>query len=343
MLYEGRVVQVDAKVCHVEVEGRILPCVPRGHHFERPSEERRPFAVGDLVRVDLTDVPGTIEERQERRTLLFRASAGEGRRAQVLVANADQVLVVASIREPAFSPSHPDRVLAAAEHGDLEGIVCVNKVDLARKGEAEGPAGIYRRAGYTVLLTSGLRGDGLEELRAALEGKVTVLAGPSGVGKTTLLNTLAPGLDLRVAPVSERTGEGRHTTTGIRMVRLPFGGLVVDTPGIRNFALWQVEAKDVRLLFRGLRGLERRCRFSSCLHREEPGCAVRSAVKRGTIAPSRYASYLEVLDECQRERKESASEGRREGRARTPRQPRAPIEDEDASEAGARRGPRERR
>ncbi|HKB17314.1 MAG TPA: ribosome small subunit-dependent GTPase A, partial [Planctomycetota bacterium] len=228
---------------------------------------------------------------------------------------------------------------AAAEHGDLEGIVCVNKIDLAGKGEAEEPAGIYRRAGYPALLTSGLRGDGLEELRAALEGKVTVLAGSSGVGKTTLLNTLAPGLDLRVAPVSERTGEGRHTTTGVRMMRLPFGALVVDTPGIRNFALWQVEAEDVRLLFRGLRGLERRCRFPSCLHCEEPGCAVRSAVKRGKIAPSRYASYLEVLAECQRERRESASEGRREGRGRTPRQPRAPIEDEDASETGARRGP----
>jgi ribosome biogenesis GTPase len=291
--------------------------------------------VGDFVRVELTETPGSVEERLERRTLLFRASAGEGRRAQVLVANADQVLVVASIRAPALSFSGVDRILAAAEHGDLGGVVCLNKIDLAAKKEAEEAAGIYRRAGFPTLLTCGLRGDGLEDLRAALEGKITVLAGASGVGKSTLINALQPGLDLRIAPVTGKMGEGRHTTTGIRLLRLDFGGQVVDTPGIRSFALWQVEAEDVRLLFRDLRGIERRCRFSSCLHREEPGCAVRAAVKRRRIAPSRYASYLDVLAECQRERRATAVDPRRERRTRIPRQPRAPIEEEEGAEEDA--------
>src|SRR5262249_12641291 len=163
-------------------------------------------------------------------------------------------------RAPAFSPAHVDRVLSAAEHGDLAGIVCVNKIDLASKGEADRTAAIYRRAGYAAILSSGLRGDGIEELRAALEGKVTVLTVASGAGKPTLLNALQPGLALRVAPVSEGIGEGRHPTTGVRLLRLDFGACVVDTPGIRTFALWQVEPEDVRLLFRDLAGLERRCR-----------------------------------------------------------------------------------
>jgi ribosome biogenesis GTPase len=221
---------------------------------------------------------------------------------QVIVANLDQVVPVFALANPAPKWNLLDRYLALAESLALPAVVVLTKADLGIADEAV--VDEYRRLGYSVIITSATASAGLAELRAALSGRVSVLLGKSGVGKTTLLNALEPGLGLRVAAVSAATGKGRHTTTAVELVPLGgegsalAGGALVDTPGTREFGLWDVAADELAGCFREMRPWLGRCKFGlDCRHDQEPGCAIRQAVLAGAISPRRYQSYLRLREE----------------------------------------------
>jgi ribosome biogenesis GTPase / thiamine phosphate phosphatase len=261
-----------------------------------------PLAVGDIVRfTDHRDGTGQIVEVLPRRNRLARRSAvpmpGAHAFEQVIAANVDQVVPVFAAANPAPHWNMLDRYLVSAEAYGLPALICITKLDLAGPGldEAVEP---YRQAGYLVVFTSALTGEGMQELKQALQGRLSVLVGKSGVGKTFLLNTLQPGLGLRVNAVNQVTGNGRHTTTSQEMFRLEMGGALVDTPGEREFGLWDVRQDELALLFPEMRPLVGSCRFGlDCRHDEEPGCAIRKAVMAGTINPRRYQSYMRLRAE----------------------------------------------
>ncbi|MCS7154744.1 MAG: ribosome small subunit-dependent GTPase A [Bacteroidota bacterium] len=278
--------------------GRVRARI-RGRFRIGDRTEIHPVVVGDEVRVRLEpDGTGLILERLPRRNQLVRRAAGGQNLAQVLVANVDLAICVQSVHQPRFNPGFLDRFLVAAESYGIPGALCVNKIDLAQKRDwrwLEPLLRVYAALGYPVVRTSAHTGEGLAELRALLSGRVCVFSGPSGVGKSSLLNALQPGLKLRVGEVSPATEKGRHTTTFVALYRLDLGGYVVDTPGLREFGLWNISPEELGHYFPEMRSLLGACRFHNCTHAHEPGCAVREAVARGAIAPWRYESYLAML------------------------------------------------
>lgn len=246
---------------------------------------------------------GLIESVAERERALSRARpAPSGRhilqdREQVVVANLDQVIFVFSIRKPKPSLRKLDRFLVVAEMNEVPAVICVNKIDLANEGEAQEMFAPYEAIDYPVIYTSAMTGEGIDELRAALHDKISVLAGSSGVGKSSLLNAIEPGLGLRVRDVSGATEKGMHTTRHAELFPLIEGGYVADTPGIRALALFDVEPQELDAYFREIAPLVADCQFSDCTHRHEPGCAVRAAVEAGEISGARYDSYLRLREE----------------------------------------------
>ncbi len=262
-----------------------------------------PVAVGDVVRyVDAGDGSGMIVEVLPRKSRLARRSAVPMPSArpfeQVIVANLDQVAAVFSAADPPPAWNLLDRYLVSAESLNLAALVCITKIDLA-DGHPDllAEVALYRKIGYPVLLTSAVSGTGVAELRQALQGRYSVFIGKSGVGKSSLLNALQPGLGLRVSQVSEKTGKGRHTTTHLEMFPLDGGGSVTDTPGMREFGLWDVEEADLAFYFPEMRALLGRCRFGmDCSHRNEPGCAILQAVETGGVSLRRYQSYLRLAE-----------------------------------------------
>jgi ribosome biogenesis GTPase len=313
-MHVGLVVRIDAKRCHVEVEGTLHLLTPRGKLFEDLGLVKNPIAVGDYVKVDLDAAEGgAIEEVLPRKTKLARASSGEGSLEQVLVANVDQVLIVSAVVDPLFRPDIVDRILVGAERGGMQARVVLNKLDLEgsrkpRKPEilaAGGPGAIrssaewhdfYSSLGYPVHLCSVETGQGIDELRQTLEDRITVFSGLSGVGKSSLLNAIEPGLSLRVGKISGRHREGRHTTTHSSLLRLENGGYVVDTPGIRNFGLFGLEKHELPELFPEMRPFLGQCSFANCSHTHEPDCAIRAALERGEIHQQRYECYVSLLE-----------------------------------------------
>ncbi|MEW5829095.1 MAG: ribosome small subunit-dependent GTPase A [Chloroflexota bacterium] len=267
----------------------------------REIEHADPVAIGDRVRfIDAGDGTGLINEVLPRRSRLSRPAPGYGASEQVIVANADQVIPVFAAASPPPKWSLLDRYLVSAEASGLPSLVVITKLDLAGNDrQLDEALDIYRRAGYPVRRVSAVTGEGLDELRQDLLGRTSVLVGKSGVGKTTLLNALQPGLGLRVREVGRGgQGKGRHTTTHLEMFDLDFGGAVVDTPGMREFGLWDVRDGDLALFFPEMAGYVGRCRFGlSCRHDEEPGCAVRKAVMAGQVSPQRYQSYVRLSGE----------------------------------------------
>ncbi|HET9590366.1 MAG TPA: ribosome small subunit-dependent GTPase A [Anaerolineales bacterium] len=262
-----------------------------------------PIAIGDHVRLrDSGDSRGVITEILPRRSRLSRPAPVPGRRVfeQVIVSNADQVLPVFAVAEPAPKWGLLDRYLVAAEAAELPVLIVITKSDLAWKNRAfESDVETYRRIGYPVHTVSSLTGEGIEELKGLLQGRMSVLVGKSGVGKTSLLNAIQPGLGLRVREVSRGDqGKGRHTTSHMEMFELDFSGRLVDTPGMREFGLWNIERQDLAYFFPEMAGFVGRCRFGlNCRHDREPGCAVRRAVMAGDVSPYRYKSYMRLQEE----------------------------------------------
>ena len=304
-LLQGRVIKGLSGFFTVDSDqGQIVAQVPGRLKKERKDTDI--VAVGDWVTVYVNeDDTGTIEEVAERESVLSRTRPGahdtrriSADREQVLVANPDQVVLVFAVRKPRPSMRKLDRFLVVAEMNDLPAIICANKIDLLDSvAEAREMFRIYEDLGYEVIYTSAKLGEGIEELAGALKDKISVMTGSSGVGKSSLLNAIQPGLGLRVNEVSEATEKGLHTTRHAEMFPLDEGGYVVDTPGIRGLALFDLEPQELDAYFREIAPLVEQCRFSDCSHRHEPGCAVRAAVEAGKISEERYDSYLRLREE----------------------------------------------
>lgn len=298
---EGLVLRVDAKVCHVEIDGRTHTLPLRGRLFESRSHQVRPVAVGDRVKITLDEdgKGGAIDEVLPRTSQLVRASAGDELKEQVIAANVSLVMVVASVREPAFQPELVDRILAGAEREEIDAVLCLTKMDLDRKQQAEHWTDLYRSVGYEVFQTSieenTATGD-IELLEKLLHANVTVLSGASGAGKSSLINALNPGLDLKIGSLG-RVRQGKHTTTHSQLVPLPGGGHVVDTPGIRNFGLQHLLPIDLSFCFREIKPYVNQCGYRDCTHTVEPDCAVLAALEGGKIHPTRYQSYKLMLQD----------------------------------------------
>jgi len=258
------------------------------------------LAVGDDVSLahDATTDAWAISEILPRRSQLARRAPG-GHGERVVVANVDQVVVVFAMVKPEPNEKMLDRFLVIAEANDVAARVVINKVDLAPPGEAARRFAPYAEIGYALHLTSTHTGAGLAELHAALRGRISALTGPSGVGKSSLLNALYPGVDLRVGAISESVNKGRHTTVGARMHPLPDGGYVVDTPGLREVGLWGIEARELDKCFPEFVPTLASCRFADCRHLAEPECGVRDALAAGRISPSRYESYVKLREEVE--------------------------------------------
>ena len=283
-------------------EGLIVSQIPG--RLKKEWLETDIVTVGDWVTISLNeDGTGTIESVADRRTVLARARPSAAKRSldadreQVLVANVDQVIYVFSIKNPEPSLRKLDRFLVVAEMNELPAIICVNKLDLVPLQQAVEQFQLSEEIGYQVIYTSAKTGLGVAELRQALTGKLSVLSGSSGVGKSSLLNAVQPGLGLSVREVSEATGKGMHTTRHAELFPLEGGGYVADTPGIRGLALFDVEPGELDAYFREIAPLVQFCQFSDCTHRHEPNCAVRAAVAEGEISSHRYQSYLRLREE----------------------------------------------
>lgn len=269
----------------------------------REIEHADPIAIGDRVRyVDAGSGYGIIVEVLPRRSRLSRPAPVPGQRLfeQVLVSNADQVIPIFSVASPTPKWGLLDRYLVAAEAAGLPSMIVITKLDLAWKNpQLEEYMDIYRKIGYAVQQVSSNTGEGLDVLKSMLCGKTSVLVGKSGVGKTSLLNAIQPGLGLRVKAVGTGDiGKGRHTTTHYEMFELDFGGALVDTPGMREFGLWDIATDELAYLFPEMAGYVGQCKFGlSCSHDREPGCAIRKAVMSGEISPYRYKSYMNMRRE----------------------------------------------
>lgn len=267
------------------------------------AERAMKLAVGDRVRVEQDDrgEVWAITEILPRRSRLARRAPGGGHGERVLAANVDQVVVVFAAAKPEPHPRMLDRFLVIAEANELAARIVVNKVDLTGEQAARERFAVYERAGYPVHYASAKQQLGLDALRDTLAGRVSVLTGPSGVGKSSLMNALFPGLDLRVGEISESVNKGRHTTVGGHAHPLPgeTGGYLIDTPGLREVGLWSLPTEQLDRFFPEFRAHLEQCRFADCAHVAEPECAVRAAVETGEISPERYDSYRRLRDELE--------------------------------------------
>ncbi len=284
-----------------EERGERVTCFVRGR-LKKKRLSTDLVATGDRVRWRPTRPGrGVIEEVLARRSKLSRLRPGPGRTPfeHVIVANPDQAVFILAVRDPAPNLRLLDRLLVIAENNDLPVTICANKVDLLdEESQAQAQFGLYAEIGYPVLYTSAHSGQGVEALRARLRGRLSVLSGPSGVGKSSLLNAVQPDLGLAVRAISRATGKGRHTTVGVRLFPLEDGGYVADTPGLREVGFFDIEPEELDWHFVEMRPYLSDCRFSSCTHTHEPGCAVKAAVAAGAIHPARYESYCRLLGEA---------------------------------------------
>lgn len=290
---QGRVLKVQGLHSAVQLDdGSVRFCATRRLLKTLSTDQRHVVAAGDRVWVRPEGkTEGIIERVEPRAGLLSRTSRG---RQHVIVTNVDQLLIITSAAQPRLKPNLLDRYLVTAEKARIEPIICINKVDLVNRADLEPLIGVYSQLGYRTLQLSAAKGWGITALRALIQGRASVFTGQSGVGKSSLLNAIEPGLALRVQSVSQESEKGKHTTTTAELIPLEFGGFVVDTPGIRQFQLWDVAPEEVAGFFRDLRPYVSRCRYPDCTHTHEEPCAVKDAVADGFIDVRRYESYLQI-------------------------------------------------
>jgi len=295
-LLQGLVIRSQAGFMSVRTaEGDVL-CRVRGR-LRRGRAEGDLVAVGDQVLIEIhADGSGSIAQVLPRKSVLSRRLSGVNYEyQQILLANPDQVVLVFACAQPDPSLRMLDRFLVVSEKQKIPAVVVANKLDLVPPERARELFEVYRRIGYDLIYTSTLTGEGIPELKSRLQGKLNSLAGPSGVGKTSLLNSVQPGLALQVGSVSRGLqGKGMHTTQVKQLFPLDGGGYLADIPGLRTLALWDVQGEELDAYFREIAPLVPECQFNDCTHSREPGCAVRSAAESGRIDPRRYDSYLRL-------------------------------------------------
>lgn len=292
----GRVLSVHGLSSVVEdEEGSVYQCATRRLLKTISTDQRHVVAAGDRVffrPVEQTDQnEGIIERVEPRHGSLCRTSRG---RQQIIVTNVDQVLIITSAAEPRLKPNLIDRLLISAEKAYIHPVICINKIDLVDPAGLQPLIGVYSQMGYQVLLASAETGFGVDRFKRLLTDRESVLAGQSGVGKSSLLNAVDKDLELRVGRVSDDTQKGRHTTTTAQLLPLSFGGYVVDTPGIRQYKLWDVIPEEVAGFYRDLRPYVSLCRFPDCTHTHEADCAIKDAVADGRLDDRRYESYCHL-------------------------------------------------
>lgn len=289
--WRGRVLEAHGLSSFVQAtDGRIARCVTRRLLKTLATDQRHVVTAGDWVRVSGEGDEGVILDVEPRSSSLSRTSRGK---RHVLVANVDQVVIVATAAEPRIKPALIDRFLVAAEANGITPIICINKADLVEPASLVPIAGVYARMGYAVILCSTVTGMGLQRLIAELHGRVTAVVGQSGVGKSSLLNCIDPTLKLRTASVSSENQKGKHTTTTARLIALgddASAGYVVDTPGIRQFQLWEFVPAEVAAAYRDLRPFANHCRYPNCTHTHEDDCGVKHAVADGLLDTRRWES-----------------------------------------------------
>lgn len=296
----GRVVAVTGEGIWVDhAEGRFR-CSLKGILKKEKLQAKNLIAVGDYVRFDATD--GSIFSIEERSSILARTDIS-GIKKQLIAVNVEQIFIVVSVVQPPLKPSLVDRYLIAASQGHLHPIIVVNKIDLLPESESETERykeflAAYEPLGIPILTMSSLEGSGLEAFKSLMKDKTSVVAGQSGVGKSTLLNK-AFQFDRKTGDLATKTSKGAHTTTTAELVALPGGGYCIDTPGIRSFALWQLNKQEVQDHFKEIAHFAERCKFANCTHVFEPKCEVLEALQKGLLPKMRYESYCTLLEEAQ--------------------------------------------
>jgi ribosome biogenesis GTPase len=296
------VVRVDFGSCVLQAgDGTLSEATVRGKLMGPRKALGNAVVVGDSVQVEQTGGRPVITEVAPRRNSYSRRAAGTRPVEQVVAADLDQVALVASLSDPPFSAGLADRVLCQAEHCGLPARLVLNKCDLGESADARTIVAAYERAGYPGHVVSAKSGAGIEALREACRGLRTLFIGHSGVGKSTLLNALTPGIGLLAGHVNAKTGKGRHTTTAALLLRPEPGFEVIDTPGVRAFGLWGIGPDDLQQSYPEFRRFIGACRFRDCRHVTEPACALRQAVVAGDVAPLRMQSFLKLRAELEEE------------------------------------------
>ena len=299
---EGTVIKSTGSWYHVRSEDKLWECRIKGRIRLEGIKSTNPVSVGDVVDFEPEEGEedkGVITAIHDRRNYIVRKSVNLSKRTHVIAANLDQAILIATLEFPKTYPRFIDRFLLTAEAYDIPGVLVFNKYDLYSDemlDELEYLSIVYRDAGYKVLTTSAANGHGIEAFREMLKDKTSLLSGHSGVGKSTLINYLEPGLDLKTERISDTHLQGQHTTTFAEMHELGFGGYIIDTPGIRGFGLVDMEKEEIGDYFPEIFRLKAECRFHNCLHLEEPGCAVKEAVENARLPLSRYESYVALVE-----------------------------------------------
>jgi ribosome biogenesis GTPase len=298
--YQGRVIKSFGKRFIVATPKGTVDCELRGRFRLSTDESLTPVAVGDRVSILVENPPyGVIEEVEPRRSKLSRPDVYKTEREQILVANCDQLIVVSAVAQPRLKTGAIDRFLLVAERNNMDGIVVINKADLRQRETVQRAKEAYELAGYPVLLTSATDNTGIDALREIVRFKTSIVCGHSGVGKSSLINALQPGLKVATSEVSEATGKGTHTTTTVELHPLEIGGYIADTPGLKVIGLWGLSADELPDMYPEFRPFAGHCRFRNCMHIGEPGCAVLEALNSGRIAPERHEGYLRIRESLQ--------------------------------------------
>jgi ribosome biogenesis GTPase len=286
-----------------DADGKLIPCRIKGKFRIEGITSTNPVAVGDVVEVVLKETQdgqeGVITDIQARKNYIVRKSVNLSKQIHIIAANIDAAFLLVTINNPPTYPAFIDRFLATAEAYEIDTVLLFNKEDSYTTAETEQMHSLmklYQRIGYTCLEISALHKKNLEKVKTMMQDKTCMLSGHSGVGKSTLVNALAPGLNIKTADISAQHQQGQHTTTFAEMHDLDFGARIIDTPGIRGFGVVHMEKEEMGDYFREFFSMKDACKFNNCLHLEEPKCAIKAALETGEIAASRYKSYVQMIE-----------------------------------------------